>query len=253
MVSKISRTLLLIALVAGCLLAITGIVNGNFNTGNLSGWSSAGWANVVGPQGSVIPPSGAAHQALIASGDEYTGIAVGDLESNLNLPAHAIHAALPNNGDPTVGSAIWQTFTATAGSSVSFNWNFATNEEIPTDYDAALYTLRAGSSPAQAFELADTSQSSVVNHSASGSPFETMTGYRTVTIPITTTGTYTIGFVSMQTEDDEVESGTYITNVTVGATAVVPTMSMRGLSILGVLLMVTSALLLRKSHGYRTS
>ena len=140
------------------------------------------------------------------------------LETTLHLPAGAIQAALPNNYVPTNGSAIYQTFTATAGSTLSFNWNFATNEKIPSQYDAALYTLQVGSSPAQVFELADTTQAGVVNVAGTGaSPFAMMTGYKTTTVVLASTGTYTIGFVSMQTQDDSVASATYISNVQGGS------------------------------------
>jgi hypothetical protein len=151
-------------------------------------------------------------------------VAEATLETDLNLPSGAIHTALPNNFAPTLGSAIWQSFTATAGSTLSFSWNFATNEVVPTQWDAALYSLQVGSNPAQVFELADTTQSSILNKSTGASPtFTLMTGYATVNIPITVTGVYTIGFISMQTGDDDVSSGTYISSVQNGSGVVPPT------------------------------
>ncbi len=140
------------------------------------------------------------------------------LEAALNLPAGAIATALPNNYAPTNGSAIYQTFTGTAGTLLSFNWNFATNEKIPTQYDAALYSLQVGSNQAQVFELADTTQAGIVNLDAgAASPFATMTGYKTTSVILPSTGTYTIGFISMQTLDDTIASATYINNVQAGA------------------------------------
>ena len=49
------------------------------------------------------------------------------------------------------------------------------------------------------------------------SPFATMTGYKTTSVILPSTGTYTIGFISMQRLDDAVASATYINNVQVGA------------------------------------
>jgi hypothetical protein len=249
-------------------LAAGPLNNGNFN-GNLSGWSTAGYAAAVGAQGSVVPFSGS-FQALIASGENdcptsgdppRAAIAVkpgthgvkphyscgstsvadvweAALESDLNLPSGAIATALPNNQSPTYGAAIWQTFSVTAPTTLSFHWNFATNEVVPSSWDAALYTWQVGSNPAQVFELADTTQSSLLNQSAGSSPtFTTMTGYALVTIPISAAGTYTIGFISMQTGDDEVSSGTYISDVQVGNVPTTPVPPAWGLALIGVALM----------------
>jgi hypothetical protein len=148
----------------------------------------------------------------------FADVPVATLETTLNLPAGAIQAALPNNYAPSNGSAIYQTFAGTAGTALTFNWNFATNEKIPTRYDAALYSLQVGSNPAQVFELADTTQASLLSLAAgASSPFITMTGYKTTTVILPSTGTYTIGFISMQTLDDTLASATYINNVQVGA------------------------------------
>jgi hypothetical protein len=248
--------------VAWAALSLGPIANGNFATGDLTGWNTLGSASAVGTQGNIVPPTGS-YQAQIGSGSDSAGGAGGDggggtavvpafgfarrvsghrsaraaaaanrpgnpapndpnfadvaeatLETTLNLPAGAIHATLPNNFAPTNGSAIYQTFTATAGTTLSFNWNFATNEKIPSQYDAALYTLQVGSNPAQVFELADTTQAGVVNVAGTGvSPFTMMTGYKTATVVLPSTGTYTVGFISMQTQDDSVASATYIGNV----------------------------------------
>ncbi|HEY9139816.1 MAG TPA: hypothetical protein VIN93_02945 [Bryobacteraceae bacterium] len=147
----------------------------------------------------------------------FADVPVATLETTLHLPVGAIAAALPNDYVPTNGSAIYQTFAGTAGTALSFNWNFATNEKIPTQYDAALYSLQVGSNQAQVFELADTTEASLVNLAAgAASSFATMTGYRTTSVILPSTGTYTIGFISMQTQDDAIASATYINNVQAG-------------------------------------
>jgi len=234
------------------------LTNGNFATGDLTGWSTLGSGAVVGAQGSIVPTTGS-YQAQIGSGKDDSGgaeavpafgfaklgsvhrsargarpkvshpgnpsptdpdfadVPEATLESTLNLPAGAIATALPNNLAPTNGSAIYQTFSATAGTTLSFQWNFATNEIIPSSWDAALYSLQVGSNQAKVFELADTTQSSVVSLAAGGaSPFTSMTGYKTAAVVLPSTGTYTVGFISMQTGDDEVSSATYISNVQAG-------------------------------------
>jgi len=241
--------------VAWAALSLGPLANGNFGTGDLSGWTSLGSASVVGAQGNIVPPAGS-YQAQIGSGSDsdpggdlvpalglarpgsghrgarlakhpgnpgsndpnFADVAEAALETALNLPAGAIGTALPNSFAPTNGSAIYQTFTATAGTTITFNWNFATNEAIPSQWDAALYTLQVGSNQAQVFELADTTQSSVVNVVGTGAnPFARMTGYKTTSVALPGTGTYTVGFISMQTGDDSVSSATYIGNVQIAA------------------------------------
>jgi len=240
--------------VAWAALSLGPLANGNFGTGDLSGWTSLGSASVVGTQGNIVPPAGS-YQAQIGSGSDnsaggavvpafglarpgsghqgaraakhpgnptandpnFADVAEAALETTLNLPAGAIMTALPNSFAPTNGSAIYQTFTGTAGTTLTFDWNFATNETVPSQWDAALYTLQVGSNQAHVFELADTTQSSVVNVVGTGaSPFARMTGYKTTSVALPGTGTYTIGFISMQTGDDSVSSATYIGNVQVG-------------------------------------
>jgi len=154
-----------------------------------------------------------------ANDPDFADVPEATLETALNLPAGAIQVALPNNYAPTNGSAIYQTFYATAGTTLSFNWNFATNEDLGSQWDAALYSLQVGSNPAQVFELADTTETSVLSVAGTGAnPFAAMTGYKTTTVSLPNTGTYTVGFISMQTGDDSVSSATYISNVQGGST-----------------------------------
>jgi hypothetical protein len=154
------------------------------------------------------------------------------METFLNLPSGAINTALPNlfttpgcsgpSCTATDGAAIFQQFTVTtAPTTLSFYWNMGTIEDLPTQWDGALYSFRVGANPAQVFALADTETSSFVPDSGS-STFDSTTGYHVVNIPISTNGTYSIGFLSMQTGDDEAASGTYISNVQLGAAQAPP-------------------------------
>ena len=211
------------------------IANGNFGSGDMTSWTTLGTATAVGAQGNVVPTSGNIYQAEIASGKDstsvtcgtltggtnnFTDVTVAALNSALNLPATAFASALPasySSSPPTCGSAIYQTFTAFAGSAVSFDWAFATDEKNPTTHDAAFYTLlQPGASQAQAVELTDTEDATFQNGTA-GSPLGSVTSYSHVSITLPTTGTYTIGFVALQTYDDSAASATYISNVMGGA------------------------------------
>jgi hypothetical protein len=236
--------------------SVPGLTNGNFN-GSLAGWTTVGSASAVGTEGNIAPVSGS-FQALIGSGDDDDTLArkssaghphisrrrslaprpshapnpkAGDpdfpdvpeasLESVLGLAPGAIGVALPNNRTPTDGSVLYQTFSAAAGSTLAFYWNFATNEEIPSPYDAALYSLRFGSNQANVYELADTTETGLVDEDPGGaSNFAAMTGYQLQSIVLPSTGTYTIGFISMQTGDNDVSSATFISDVTLNGSSI---------------------------------
>lgn len=274
--SAILRVACGLLVVAWAAFSLVGpLINGNFATGDLTGWNTLGSGAIVGAQGNIVPTTGS-FQAQIGSGNDsevasvvpafgfakpgsvhrsarparpavshsgnqsssdpnFADVAEATLESTLNLPAGAIATALPNNFAPTFGSAIYQTFSATAGATLSFHWNFATNEEIPTQWDAALYSLQSGSNPAQVFELADTTQSSVLTVAGTGAnPFAIMTGYKTATVVLPSTGAYTVGFISMQTGDNSVASATYIGNVQAsGSSSPTPAPAAWSLGLLG--------------------
>lgn len=241
--------------VAWAALSLAPLANGTFATADLTAWNTLGNGSVVGAQGNIVPPVGS-YQAQIGSGidqgsgsggnllvptfgfakpgsDHLSGrtapsklptakiafandVTEANLETALNLPAGAIATALPNDLAPTDGSAIYQTFSALAGATLSFNWNFATNEKAGQKYDAALYTLQVGSNQAQVIELADTTQLTPSSLAAgAASPFTIMTGYKTASVNLPFTGAYTVGFISMQTDDNVVASATYIDNVQV--------------------------------------
>lgn len=100
--------------------------------------------------------------------------------------------------EPIEGSAIKQTFTASAGQRLSFSWNFLTDESTgqeaindgtnPDLNDFAFAIIQSDSS-SQLFNLADTS--SIFSDSATS--FGKETGFSTFSYIIPTTGDYSLG------------------------------------------------------------
>ena len=135
------------------------IINGGFETGSLiQGWSSFGDALVdTRLLGGSIPTEGA-YQALLTtltlSADFTPGLSFSDavsasaLEGFLGLGS----GSLSGNG-AVEGSAILQVFNANAGDTISFDWNFLTDEpEAPGDFafvviDQTITVLADASSP----------------------------------------------------------------------------------------------------------
>ncbi|WP_299408196.1 PEP-CTERM sorting domain-containing protein [Acaryochloris sp. IP29b_bin.148] len=117
------------------------------------------------------------------------------------------------NGDATEGSAIKQTFSASAGQTVTLDWNFLTNEATPNTLynDFAFVSVRplGGTST-----LADTnSRFPLLGNNAR---FNDETGYNTFSYDIPTTGTYTLGLGVVDVGDRVVNSGLLVDNVNVG-------------------------------------
>jgi len=156
------------------------IVNGGFESGTLSGWSSIGDASVVTSTfGSG--PIGGMYQALVQGGAG--GTSAGALETFAQIPGGSLDAL--GNGIVHGGSAIQQTFTATAGQLLSFQWNFITDELPPSVFnDFAFWSLNGSSST-----LASANGSTLIPFST-----ELQMGFENASFVISTTGTYTLDF-----------------------------------------------------------
>lgn len=119
---------------------------------------------------------------------------------------------------PIEGSAIQQTFTASAGDILSFSWNFLTNESVeqaaredftyPNFNDFTFVSIQSDSF-SQLFSLADT-VSTFIN---SSTRYSNETGYRQFSYTIPTTGTYTLGIGVVDVGEPTRTSGLLLDNV----------------------------------------
>jgi hypothetical protein len=120
--------------------------------------------------------------------------------------------------NPIEGSAIKQTFTAEAGQTFLFSWNFLTNESVaqaavddftyPDFNDFAFVSIQSDSSN-QLFSLADT----VSNFINSSTNFSSETEFNQFSYTIPTTGTYTVGIGVVDVGEATRISGLLIDNV----------------------------------------
>jgi len=184
-----------------------GVINGGFESGDLTGWSFLGSTMVLGAQG-PIAPTGGSYMAEIASGGGATQVDIPALESFLGLPAGSLASAFPGLYVPAYGSAIAQTFSAGAGDTLTFNWNFATSEDVPSQYAGAF--LAIGGAGTMVAGLADTTRTDILNQSAAGSGFSVMTAWGSATIVFEAAGTYTVGFGSLQTQGSDMSSALFV-------------------------------------------
>lgn len=193
--------------------------NGGFETGNFTGWSTIGMAEIETADFGTEPSQGTYYAALSTMFDTVSASA---LESFLGLTPGSLNDL--ETGNIEEGSAIKQTFTANAGDVLTFDWNFMTNELestlVGSNNDFAFFTLT--SSPSK---LADPSSSFMT----SLTQFADETGFETFSAELPASGTYTLGFGVVNVGDPIFDSALAIDNVTVSASVPEPT------SVLGVL------------------
>ncbi|MFM6326621.1 MAG: PEP-CTERM sorting domain-containing protein [Microcystis panniformis] len=193
------------------------INNGDFATGDFSGWTTTGQATVQDGQ-AVLETcyfeslGGGCNEDIRLTNDD--GLPI-DYEW-----LHEFLPALPNNLNIKEGSAIKQEIMANAGDTLTFSWNFLTNEEPSVDYnDFAFFTV------GNSFEiLANTESGNLNSDPLSG--FNKSTGYQTRTYTIPTTGPYTLGFGVVDVGPDDlgfyINSALRVDNVQIKSPDAVP-------------------------------
>ena len=177
------------------------VTNGSFETGNFKNWSTLGNTSIHTSTYGATPTQGT-YQALITNGSG--SIADSALESFLGLSTGALDGM--GNGNATQGSAIkLPTMTVAAGTTLTFDWNFLTNEATPSNFynDFAFISINGLS------ELADTN----IRFSLSPTGFSQETGYAQFSYTFTTAGTYTIGLGVVNTGDTTIDSALLVDNV----------------------------------------
>ncbi len=185
-----------------------------FETGDFTGWTTIGQTSVATATFGSGPTEGT-FQALLQTGGA-VGIPASDtaLETFLGIAPGSLDAI--DNVDSwtgaTEGSAMQVTFTAQAGDVVSFDWNFFTDEmDQPSIYnDFAFVTLTSPTPIAMR-------NSTPVGSTVPG--FDGETGFQTTSIPLSTSGTFTLGIGVMDVNDPAVNSAILVDNVAITTAA----------------------------------
>lgn len=214
------------------------ILNGGFETGNFSGWTTIGETSIETKTFGSNPTEGN-YQAFLSTGnktfsgsiiEEFLGLEAGSLD---NL-GKSLEPPFPfPDGQATQGSAIQQIFTGKAGDVLTFDWNFLSNEELfPSVNDFAFVSIDSLS------KLADVLSPTVIS---STTDFFKETGFNTFSFKIPTTGIYSLGIGVTDWRDSGTDSGLLIDNVKIVS---VPEsnygLSLLGFGVLGLILRLKS-------------
>ena len=191
------------------------ITNGDFETGNLTGWERietfineptvalGELTNVQTASYGTAPQSGI-YQGLIQFSSNNSAFS-DELDQFLNLTTGTFDGL-----GVTGGSAIKQQITVTAPSILSFSYNFLTNEpDTGFNDDFGFLTLNLNDTVEQIVSVTDD------NFIPSGTAdFEKETGYQEYSSVTLEVGTYTLGLGVANFNDFEGASGILIDNVT---------------------------------------
>ena len=172
--------------------------NNSFESG-LTDWTTYGTSSIETSAFGSTPPD-STNQALVTTS---TGsVSTASMETSLGLISGSILGTL--GGNPSEGSALSRTITVTAGTTLTFSYNYLTNESAnqSTYNDSAFFSV-SGNGLNVVQELADTS--STLSSSSTSYPRET--GYQTHSYTFTNAGTYTIGMGILDLGDATVNSG----------------------------------------------
>ena len=175
--------------------------NGSFGTATTIGDATIQGAFAGGPtegSGQALITTGASAVSAQGALEAFIGINSGNLDNGSGFGAQD-------------GSAINQTFSAAAGATISFNWNFLTNETAGGNNDYAFVIIDRVSSSLPTI-LAD-----VTNAITPTSPFSFQTTFNTFTSAPLTAGTHTISFGVVDIDDTTGNSGLLVDNFTVTA------------------------------------
>jgi hypothetical protein len=196
-----------ISLLASSTSASGVVLNGSFETGDFTDWTTTGDTSIQ-DSGFGVTPTNGNYQAALQTHAIMTGTSAAGLESFLGLSS----GTLTNSG-ATEGSAIRQIIKANKGDVLSFDYNFLT-DEVPGNSnfnDFAFFTLDNN-----LISLADTLSPDLF--SPSFSSFAEETGYKSFSYTLTSAGNYTLGFGVVDVDntglgDTEVNSGLLVDNV----------------------------------------
>ena len=195
------------SLMASTALAV-GVTNGDFASGDLTGWTKAGNVAVDTTGHFGAPPAGFTAQAVLGTADTASflfggsAVAAATLETFGGLGAGSLGAM-----NATVGSGLRTDFTAVAGERLMFQWKLMSNDPQGSPADDTAYVVLDSTF----IKLTSVNSATLVGGSAS--PLFDETAYLTFTSSPLTAGAHTVSLGVFDSVDTLGASALAVTNV----------------------------------------
>ena len=185
------------------------LINGGFETRDFTGWTSLGSTSVETAAFGSGPTEGT-YQSLLSTGGAAFSSSI--IEKVLGLDLGSLNNL--DKGNATTGSAIQQAFTANAGDTLTFNYDFLTNEVLPpvSNADFAFVSIKS-QSDSSINSLSDLADATNATLATSPTKFFNETGFHTFSFTIPTTGTYSLGLGVTNVGDTSQDSGLLVDHV----------------------------------------
>ncbi len=176
-------------------IANAAITNGDFETGTIAGWSSVGSASAKTAALGVTPTDGTFMGYIESTGNFTAGAPA--VIAGLGVSGASVLGL--GQGPPTNGSGIYQSISVSAGQTLTFNWNFLTDE---LDQDPQYNDFTFFEVDGTPFLLASRN-ASTYNIVSPPPGFDGQTGWAGYSYLFTSGGSHTIGFAVF----NEVDAG----------------------------------------------
>ncbi len=211
------------------------IINGDFETGDLTGWTTVGDVLIddgtLGPDPSLTldtPPDAGNYQLMLTTLPNPAGspapfgpagpfsgndaVAAAALEAALGLRTGVLDRVSPSGNPAVEGSAAYQDVTLAAGDWITVEWNLLTNEPVPTQNytDFAFFSLTPKAIRRGVQVLGDTNSSAFAT---SGTSFRSETGTTSTSFQARSSGTFRLGVGVTDVLDDDYASALVVLRI----------------------------------------
>ena len=198
-----------LCLLLGVQQAAANILNGSFETGDTSEWSTVGDVSVTDSSFGVDPIDGT-YQILLST----NGSSVSETESAMGLTSGTIQSIFDAEvgglgSGPTEGAAFQQTFyVGENGDSISINYNLLTNASVPeeTSTDFIWWYLDRPTGSDESGVFAHVNED--IFSSSATPDYDWETGYQSIRLRVNQPGTYTLTIGINDVDDTYTDSAT---------------------------------------------